>query len=329
MFNYSTLSPNRRQFIDFALDVFPDLTDSITSKQIDQVVSAKGITYPQWMITEANRISRGVYHFPLSTEEAKPVVQETDDEISLRIQETYEAMEDMVRAVSANAVNSLIITGAPGLGKSHTVNKILNEVNSGTDYNYVFHKGYLRASHLFRLLWENRHPGMVIVIDDSDSIFSDENALNILKSALELKSSRKIGWGSEKVFEDSDNEQIPRYFDYEGSVVFLTNKDIRGEISSNNKNAPHLSALESRSLLLDLKIKTKREYMIKIKQTVAGGMLKNKGFNQQEENSILQFINDNKDNLSELSLRIVEKVAALYRSNPSNWQKLVRAVCFK
>nr|QMP83241.1 MAG: hypothetical protein [Caudoviricetes sp.] len=327
MFDYNILSPNRRAFVDTALEVFPDLPTTITSKQIDQVVAAKGISYPQWFIVESNRESRGVYHFPTKVE--VQTITETDEEISIRIADTYESMEALVSSVASNTVNSLIIAGAAGIGKSHTVNKVLTDINYGSEYNFTIHKGYLRATHLFRMLWENRHSGMTIVIDDCDAIFSDETALNILKAALELKPVRRIGWGSEKEFLDEDGETIPRYFDYEGSIIFLTNLPIRELIASGNKNAPHLSALESRSLVLDMKIKTRREYLIKIKQTVNAGMLRDKGFSKTEETQIMDYIEQHKESFTELSLRMVEKVSALFKANPSNWEKLVRAVCMK
>ena len=276
------------------------------------------------MLFRSNKISRGIFGFPFpKTAIMNP---ETDDQISIRINEKYQSMETLVEAVSSNTVNSLVIAGAPGLGKSYTVNKVLNRVNNG-EYGYVFHRGYLKATHLFRLLWENRQEDQVIVIDDCDSIFSDETALNLLKAALELKSVRRIGWGSEKEFLDQDGEQIPRYFDYCGSIIFLTNLAFHELIDSGSKNAPHLSALESRSLVLDLGIKTKREYMIKIKQTVNNGMLKDKGLNSQEEKDIVQFMEENIDKLRELSLRMCEKIASLYILDPLKWKILAKSVC--
>lgn len=330
MYDFNSLTPNRKAYLTAALEVFPDLDDTITREQMKHITAVKGID-AQWLRLPENRASRGAYKFPKPTGETQKTakVEETDSEISDRIKDTYESMETLVAAVASNTVNSLIVSGAAGIGKSHTVRKVLNEVNGGSGYNYVFHSGYIRNTHLFRLLWENRFSGMVIVIDDCDKVLSEEDCLNLLKAALELKPVRRIGWGSEKIFEDSDNEEIPRYFDYEGSIIFLTNKDIRGEIASNAKNAVHLSALESRSLILDMKIKTKREYLIKIKQTVSAGMLKDKGFNSLQEEEIMEFVQNNMNELSELSLRMVEKIAALYKSNPNNWVKLVKATCFK
>jgi len=304
-------------FANVARSLFPELTTTITRAQTLQTMAQANLKWPNF-----DRISRGVYKLPESTQ----INFETPEDIEARIADTFESLETLVASVASNSVNSLVVAGAPGLGKSYTVNKVLNEINQD---NYIFHRGYLRASHLFRLLWQNRFNGQVIVLDDTDAIFGDETALNILKAALELKSVRRIGWGSEKEFLDDDGETIPRYFDYSGSIIFLTNLPFREMIAGNSKNAPHLGALESRSLVLDLKIKTQSEYLIKIKQTIKAGMLENAGFNLVEEVEIISFLEENITKFSDISLRMVEKIAALYRANPTNWQKLCRAVCFK
>lgn len=323
MFKYDSLTPSRKQFVDAALEMFPDITNQITMDQI-QAVMAKGFVSPQWLKVPENRIARGVYNFPVKNPEM-PVKVESEEELSLRIRETYEAMDELVEAVASNTVNSLVIAGGAGLGKSYGVNKVLQKVNG--DFGYVFHRGYLRATHLFRLLWENRGRGQVVVLDDCD-LWHDETALNILKAALELKPVRRIGWGSEKEFLDEDGDVIPRYFDFEGSVIFLTNLSVRDLIRSGSKQAPHLAAIESRSLVLDLKIKTKREYLAKIKQTLEAGMLRDMGITAEQEKEILEFVEDNVDRLAEVSLRMIEKVASLYKAKPSSWQKICKTVCF-
>lgn len=334
-YSYDSLSPNRRIFVDLAYKVIPDLNGSITRDQIQAIVDAAGgkITYPQWLTANpAFRVNRGVYFLPTPVHveyvPPVPIKEETDEEIWYRIQDNYQSMEMLIEAVAANTTNSLVISGAPGIGKSFTVQKVLNRINNG-EYGYQHHSGYLRSSHLFRLLWENKNPGQVVVIDDCDGIFREETSLNLLKAALEMKPVRRLGWGSEKEFIDQDGEVIPRYFDYMGSIIFLTNKNITEMIDSGDKNSEHMAALESRSLVLDLGIKTQREYIIKIKQTVNEGMLRNKGFLEHEEEEILNFFIENKDRFRELSLRMIEKISVIYESNPQNWKKLVAAVCFK
>lgn len=328
MFRYETLSANRRQFIDAVIKHFPGIGESITRDQVRQVMSLENLNHPQWLTSPENKLGKNLFGMP-TMNTIEPVEQESEEEMSIRIKDRYDSMETLIEAVSSNTVNSLIIAGAAGLGKSYTVNKVLSRVNNGSEYNYIFHRGYLRATHLFRLLWENRAKNQTIVLDDTDSIFGDETALNILKAALELKPIRRIGWGSEKEFLDEDGDVIPRYFDYEGSIIFLTNLPFHDMIATGNKTAPHLSALESRSLVLDLNIKTKQEYFIKIKQTVESGMLREQGFTDSQESEIMEFFEENLNKMRELSLRMVEKIAALYRTNPSKWKKLATTVCCK
>lgn len=332
MYDYNKLSPNRKAYLATALEVFPDIDDTITRDQYLHIKAVKGIE-AQWLFIPENRAGRGMYYFPKPTdseavEDQKPQKpEETDAEIHKRIHETYKAMNDMVTAVSANAVNSLVIAGAAGLGKSYGVNQTLSSINNG-DYGYVFHRGYIKATHLFRLLWENRYPGQVIVLDDVD-IWDDIQVLNLLKAALELKPVRRIGWGSEKEFIDEDGEVIPRYFDYEGSIIFLTNMKIREMIEANNKYSPHLAAIESRSLVMDMKIKTKREYRIAIEQKVyEEGMLSKQGLTDEEIDVIMDFFMENYDKFTEHSLRMVEKIARIYKA-VDDWKVGVARFCFK
>lgn len=327
-------------FAKKVIEVYPEIaeTKKINRKQIDFVRNTYNLPYPTWITNNpANKLNERA-HFKFDIEMNTtidnsdinnpipiPVVLETDEEIALRIQERYESMQMLIEAVADNVVNSLIISGGAGLGKSHTTNKVLHKIGRP----YIFHRGYLKATGLFRLLYENRYKGQTVVIDDCDSIFNDEIALNILKGALELKDTRTIGWGSEKEFIDDSGEIIPRYFEYSGSVIFLTNLPFSDLTNNNSKFSVHLSALESRSLVLDLKIKTKREYMIKIKQTLEAGMLRDKGIDINGESDILEFMESNIDTLKELSLRMAEKIASLYLLNRIEWQKIAKTVCCK
>lgn len=318
-------------FESAAIEMYPEIVNTITRKQAQEVCQMTGAKWPNHIINMSNSVSRGVFKFSAEFDEEvarEPIKVETDKELDARILETYVTLDKLVAAVADNKVNSLIVAGAPGLGKSYEVNRILIQINNG-DYGYVFHRGYIKATHLFRLLWENRACGQTIVLDDVDSIFADETALNILKAALELKETRMVSWGSEKQFTDQDGEEIPRYFDYQGNVIFLTNLNFSELAAGNNKNSAHLSALQSRSLVLDLKIKTKREIMAKVKLTVRDGMLRSKGLTEPEENELLAFMNEHLEKMKEISLRSMEKLAALFLMDKTDWKPMARTVMLK
>jgi hypothetical protein len=129
--------------------------------------------------------------------------------------------------------------------------------------------------------------------------------------------------------EDEGGDKMPREFVFEGTVIFITNMDFDYLIERGNKLAPHLSALVSRSMYLDMAMKTKRDYLVRIKQVVEKGMLKEHGMSKQDETEILDFIDTYQDKVRELSLRMVVKVANLKKSRPTRWQSLAKVVCCK
>lgn len=330
--NYEELSDSRKYTILEILKQNSSIRNSVTRKQLQEACNKGGITFPQWITTPENTIGRGLYKFPniqqFASQSDIQIQEKSDEEILEKLQDIDESFKDLVLSISNNVVNSLVISGAPGLGKSHDVNKILIEKNGG-EFNHVFWRGYIRATGLFKLLYENRHKGQIVVLDDTDSIFQDEVALNILKAALELKSSRTIGWGSEKEFIDQDGDIIPRYFQYEGSIIFLSNLSMRKMIEQDSKNAKHLAAIESRSLVFDIKIETPREFLLKIKLKLDDGLLSSHGLTKDQQMEVYQYLKDNQNKLTELSLRMAEKLGLLFKSNPAKWRKLADHICLR
>jgi hypothetical protein len=316
-----------------AVEMFPELLTSatITRRQVNDIVAKYKVRYPNHITNPANNISRGVFKFsaelPVNMESIIPTVQETDAELDARIADTYDNLEILVNSVADGQTKSMVVSGHAGIGKSYTVRQTL-EQNINSDFTFI--KGYVKPTGIFKLLWENRFEGQTIVFDDADAVFQDEVGLNLLKGALELTKTRRIAWLSEREFVSEDGEQIPRYFDYEGTIIFLTNLNFNDLISRGNKLAPHLQALESRSIYFDLQINTNRELMTRIKQVVMGSsILSDRGISKADEAKLMEYLTDNVDRLKELSLRTVEKLAVLYLASPDKWITLANSVMIK
>lgn len=324
-------------FEQAAVDMFPEIAESgtITRKQahtVTQAYKANGVKWPLHIINEPNCVSRGVFKFSadLEIESSIPApvkVEETDSELDKRIRTTYSNMELLTKSVGDGITTSMIISGAAGVGKSYTVKKVL-EANDQTTVHFI--RGYVKATGIYKLLWENRQSHQTLVFDDCDSVFEDAVGLNLLKAALELSKSRRICWMSEKEFIDEDGGQIPNYFDYEGQIIFLTNVDFHELISKGSKMAPHLSALESRSIYLDLQVRSNREKMMRITQVVGeSSILEDRGIYKDDERLLMDYLYGNVDNLRECSLRTVEKLAALYLASPTKWSQLADSVLLR
>ena len=105
----------------------------------------------------------------------------------------------------------------------------------------------------------------------------------------------------------------------------LSDKKIQKIIDKGNKLAPHLAAIVSRSHYIDLAMKTRRDYFIRIKQVVKEGLLKKgKGLNQREENKVVRFIENNQDNLREMSLRVALKLADIIKKHPRQFEEIAK-----
>jgi hypothetical protein len=251
---------------------------------------------------------------------------ESDEQIAARLEDSFMAMHTMAQATVQGINKSLIISGPAGVGKSHTVMQITDAMEDDKLTTVV--KGYVRPTGLYKLLYENRFKSNVVVFDDADSIFMDDVCLNLLKAACDMSRTRRLSWLTETKMEDEDGERLPRSFEFEGSIIFITNYDFDNMIERGNRLAPHFQAMISRSHYLDVGIKSKREYVVRLRQVVSQGMLREQGLDQSQENQLMEFIGDNQDRLRELSLRMVIKLAGLMNMG-GDWQRLARATCMK
>lgn len=253
---------------------------------------------------------------------------ETDAEIAARLTERFEILDYLTRAALTGDARSVIISGPAGLGKSYSVEAALSDWDpDGANHEFV--KGYVRTTGLLRLLYQYREAGQVIVFDDADTVFFDDNSLNLLKAACDSTDRRVISYRAESNMRDDDSgDLVPRSFEYNGTIIFITNLDFDQLIDKGHKLAPHLEALISRSHYIDLAMKTKRDYMIRIKQVIGQGLLSNIGLSDKQTADVVAFIDDNKNNLRELSLRIALKIGKL-RMMGDRWAQIAKVTCCK
>ena len=82
---------------------------------------------------------------------------------------------------------------------------------------------------------------------------------------------------------------------------------------------------------MDLTLDTMRDKMLRIKQIVQDGMLETYNFSEEEKNTVVKFIDDNRAKLREVSLRMVLKIADLYKMAPNDgrWMRLAETTCMK
>lgn len=265
----------------------------------------------------------------ISTLPVVPVKVETEEEIYQKLTDRFQTMDTMVDATVQGKNRSLIISGPAGLGKSFGVHKIVSQLEKKGYRPAIIH-GYVRPTGLYKTLYEYRDPKSVVVFDDADSVFMDDVCLNLLKTACDMTKTRKLSWLTETKMEDEEGERMPRNFEFEGSIIFITNYDFDAAVQAQTKLAPHFEAMISRSHYLDLAMHTKLDYIVRIKQVVrVHGMLKNEGMSQEQENVLIDYVVKYQDKLRELSLRMVIKLAGLMKISPDKWETLAKSTCMR
>ena len=245
--------------------------------------------------------------------------KETDAQAVERIRGRFKMLGEMTKAVRKGDVRAMIVSGPPGVGKSHGVEEVLERYKTleqlGGRKNHEVVKGAMSPIGLYCKLYKMADEGNVVVFDDCDSIFNDELSLNILKAALDSKKKRTIHWNTDSF--KLRNEGVPDSFDFKASAIFITNlkfDKVKGKLRE------HLEALESRCHYMDLTIDSERDKMLRIRQVVQDGMLNAYKLAEEVKKDIVNFCDDNKGRLRELSLRTVLKVADLATAFPDDWR---------
>ena len=255
--------------------------------------------------------------------------EESDEEAIERIRERFEMLKDMTKAVKKGDVRAMIVSGPPGVGKSHGVEEVLERYKTlehlGGASKYTIVKGAMSPIGLYCKLFNYKEKDDVLVFDDCDAIFEEPLALNILKAALDSKKKRTIHWNTDSF--KLRNEGVPDSFEFKGSAIFITNLNFHDIKSKKIKS--HLEALESRCHYMDLTITTERDKMLRIAQVIRDGMLDQYTLSDEVKEEIIDFVDINKKRLRELSLRTVLKVADLAVAFPDRWEAMAENTVMK
>lgn len=259
-----------------------------------------------------------------------PVKVESDEEVMARIEQRFNILDDMTKAAIAGDIRAMIVVGPPGVGKSYGVEYQLEKAGlfdqlSGRKIKYEVIKGAMTPIGLYCTLYRHSDRNNVLVFDDCDSVFQDDVALNILKAALDSGKKRRICWNSDSAM--LRREGVPDTFEFKGSAIFITN--LKFDHLKSKKLQDHLEALQSRCHFLDLTLDTMRDKFLRIKQIFRQGQLFNDyDFTPEQGDEILNFMDENKDRLREMSLRMALKIADLTKVS-ANWRALAENTVMK
>lgn len=245
--------------------------------------------------------------------------KETDAEIDLRLRRRFNAMDELTDMAIQGVVRSLIIVGAPGLGKTYNVEKKLREYDPQKRKHNVI-RGYATAVNLYKQLWDHRAEGRILVLDDCDAVRDDEVGLNLLKVATDSSDVRNISYYAENnLTSDSDGSRIPKSFEFNGTVIFITNEDLEHQAQGTGGNSEHMAALINRAHYVNLTLRDRRDALVRIRQVVAEGVMLG-GMPDRDVKDVMDYVEKHHVTLRDLSLRTVIKIADFKKAKPDTWQ---------
>lgn len=243
------------------------------------------------------------------------------------IEQTFSVIEQFTRSVAKGDMRFLIISGAPGLGKSFGTYRVMNELDRNRTRHCIM-KGYASAPAMYRKFFDFKGRGNVIILDDIDDVFKDEKGMNILKAATDTLPQRTISYEVEK------EKDLPRNFVFQGSVILITNYDFDTwlQAAGKKKIVNHFRALLDRGHYINIGINENdpnyaEDCIIRIMQVMKEGFLDH--LREDEKRAVLAYMQNNKGKLRTLSLRMAERLAEQYKLwGKDRWEQMVPVTCW-
>lgn len=250
----------------------------------------------------------------------------SDEEILSEIRNKFHMLSLLSQAAAKGQIRSMIVTGSAGTGKSWTVQQAIRaQEREHPGFCCQTIKGSITPVMLYIALFETHSKGNVLILDDADMVFEDVETLNLLKAATESQKRRSVSY--KKMNMALEAAGIPTQFDYEGTIIILSNIDL--EDARNKKLSPHFEAIISRAHFISTVFKSAREKLLRIISVIEDENLLDEYIPKSEHKKIVDFIKTNENKFKELSLRTVVKLAELYSSFGKNWENMARATILR
>lgn len=168
-------------------------------------------------------------------------LNEKDAEDQISYIEKIEDLSNMLKFMVKGATNAVFVAGRGGTGKTQTVEDTLQELGMSDGSGYFKVTGSASPAAIYETLYKNKKG--VILFDDCDGALDSQDGRNLIKAATDTKNVRKVSWlKKSKSYYDPDTEgdqgdddsesddigdRLPRYFDFSGKVVFISNLNMR------------------------------------------------------------------------------------------------------
>lgn len=242
----------------------------------------------------------------------------------LAYEDQLKDLEGLIRLTIKGASNALFIAGRGGVGKTHTVEKVLSDAGLRDGDGYFKITGSASAGGMYRELFKHRND--LILFDDADGALSDQDSRNLIKAATDTKKVRKLSWMKASknlidpdIISDLDIEQgmLPTYYEFKGQIVFISNLTI-------DKLDPD-KALRTRALMIS--IDPTDDEVLNFMRKICDGIPLDDGLvlDTDQRRQVVDLIGQNKNDLNIRKLiRGLNIRAGAAAAGVQEWERMVR-----
>lgn len=216
-------------------------------KDIDRAVRGGATTLEELKLALKHNLSITM-EIDRELENAQKQFEEERDDPEM----VFKKMQKYVKMVIKGINPSVILCGAPGVGKTYNVKKQLKAAGFNEGHNLCTIKGKCTPRILYMTLMDYKDKGNIVLIDDADGLVgpgAPEDSINILKAALDSTSDeegRLVSYGVSGPLKDDEGNPISKRFYYNGGIIVITNYQA-GSLDT---------ALRGRSFVQDIKFTT-------------------------------------------------------------------------
>lgn len=277
--------------------------DPIQVKVSGELVQAEFVEWrPDGVYAVVLYQGKRLYRKPLNGSNATSAPTEELPTSEYNINERFEFITKLVHMVAGGDSKSAIISGSGGLGKTHTVTKVLDDLGLNEDEDYIMVKGFTTPKSLYRLLFQ--HQDKIVIFDDTDSVWQNEVAVALLKSALDSYDVRKLSW-----LTSHGDDGVPETFEFNGKIIFISNLPL------NKLN----QAVLSRALYVDVSM-TPAEKIERIR-FISDHIRPDIDKTIKEE--VLDMLEEKADKIGDLNIRTFLKGIEIRLAGSKNWRSML------
>lgn len=262
----------------------------------------------------AKQTNSSLYSKILSNPTFTPALKEQIADVIAEQAVTEQYVDKVIRGVYRHG----LLQGPPGLGKSYSVKNAMSRAGKTEGNDYIILKGHCTPLQLYAILYRYRAVGKIVVLDDCD-VEADLTGLEILKAATDPDGGY-VCWASSRIPVIGGHE-VPN-FTFKGKLILCTNLFTVSGRGGRRDAKVRATISRIRARVVDFSTRERKFaqiFNLVVNADYLGGNTQTK-LNDQQKEDMLTFLVENINDISEIDLRLPQRLAADIVDDPKGWK---------